>query len=190
MRWRRTPTRRWSKPLLGKLASNVAIMMGVTRQGRVSSSRRWRSSQFIVLCQAPQLTLCKWWVIPLPCDACLIPGFAWHLYWRITKCTCTKNISWFAWWWNGQVGIHWIWLVLIFSRPHIYFLKERWKRFDRENVDAKLIKFADIFIYLYFIKQSFWDDDDAEEDSGLRMFYRMDCGLLAGRQNPWHPTPD
>ena len=24
----------------------------------------------------------------------------------------------------------------------------------------------------------------------LQMFYRMDCALLAGRQNPWHLTPD
>ena len=153
-------------------------MMGVTRQGRVSSSRRWRSSQFIVLCQAPQLTLCKWWVIPLPYDACLIPGFAWHLYWRITKCTCTKNISWFAWWWNGQVGIHWIWLVLIFSRPHIYFLKERWKRFNRENVDAKLIKFADIFIYLYFIKQSL----SKRKVSGMTMMQKriLACECFTG----------
>ena len=30
------------------------------------------------------------------------------------------------------------------------------KRFDRENVDAKLIKFADIFIYLYFKKQTLY----------------------------------
>ena len=35
-------------PLNLYLASSVAVMMGVTRQGRVSSTRHWRPSQFIV----------------------------------------------------------------------------------------------------------------------------------------------
>ena len=73
------------------------------------------------------------------------------------------------------------WYSLNLVGPNFFqatYLFPEGKRFDRENVDAKLIKFADIFIYLYFIKQSL----SKRKVSGMTMMQKriLACECFTG----------